>query len=213
MKPKHPARPPMTFGNMRKLDVHREQGDIIMIRAALVGLLLCTVGTIEPVTAGDSPSLYLKDVKMVMYQLTAQPPNKGRCAIDIKSWNTAIDFVANQSTKLKLIPSTIWPSVSEISDPKFDMRKFLAAPLLTFSIMTLDTNTGCAGTLSAEVGVLLEPTKIIATDKSVDLPAMTIWSEEKTLSGPYGQFPSYVVQKSEQMMKSFVNDWATAQGE
>ena len=32
-----------------------------------------------------------------------EPPNRGPCAIDLEAWDTAIEFVANQSIKLKLI--------------------------------------------------------------------------------------------------------------
>ena len=49
----------------------------------------------------DQPRPYLKNVSLVVYMLTS--PKKGLCAIDWEAWNTAIDFVANQSSKLKLI--------------------------------------------------------------------------------------------------------------
>jgi len=169
-----------------------------MIRT-LVCALLCTVGTLVPATAGDKPTPELKGIKVVSYKLSVQLPNKGRCAIDLKAWNTAIDFVANQSTKLKLIREAdhFWPT----------------DPSLLFSILTTEMKSGCAATLSAEVWAALEPTKIIATDKFVDHPYTIIWTERQLLSGPFATFSSFATETSEQIMKSFVNDWARSQEE
>jgi hypothetical protein len=71
-----------------------------------LGALLCMVATIMPAQADDDgprgwPSQYFKDVKVMSYDGAVQ--SKGQCAIDWKAWNTAMDFVANQSVRLKLI--------------------------------------------------------------------------------------------------------------
>jgi hypothetical protein len=58
-------------------------------------------GAVSPVKSEDRPRPALNNVSLVVYTLA--PANKGRCAIDWEAWNTAINFVANQSTKLKLI--------------------------------------------------------------------------------------------------------------
>jgi hypothetical protein len=68
-----------------------------MNSTVVIAALLCTVGTIVPATAVDRSTAFLKGVKIVSYKLSVEPPNKGRCAIDLKAWNTAIDQVANQS--------------------------------------------------------------------------------------------------------------------
>jgi hypothetical protein len=145
-----------------------------MIRT-LVCALLCTVGTLVPATAGDEPIPELKGIKVVNYKLSVDP-NKGRCAIDLKALNTAIDFVANQSTKLKLTREAdhLWPT----------------DPSLVISISTIEMGSGCAATLSAEVWAELEPTKIIATDKFVDHPYMIIWTKRQLLSGPFATYSS-----------------------
>jgi hypothetical protein len=65
--------------------------------SAVFAVLLWVV----PATAGE-PTPDLKGVKTVSYHGVAHQ-NESRCAIDLKAWNTAIDFVANQSTKLRLI--------------------------------------------------------------------------------------------------------------
>jgi hypothetical protein len=64
--------------------------------------LLCVAGAVSPVKSEDQPRPLLKNVSLVAYQVFPDR-NKALCAIDWDAWNTAIDFVANQSTKLKLI--------------------------------------------------------------------------------------------------------------
>jgi hypothetical protein len=176
-----------------------------MIRA-LACALLCTVGTIAPATAFDLLYPNLKGVTLATYEGVAKP-DKGRCAIDMNAWNTAIDFVANQSTKLQLLPRrAIWQYS--------DARKFATAPWLYFSILTMDTTTGCAGTVGAKATVMLESsTKILATGNIAYLANMTIWEDQQLLSGPHATFSSFAIQTSEQIMKSFVNAWARSQGE
>jgi hypothetical protein len=66
--------------------------------SAVIAVLLCTA---VPAKAGDRPSPYFKGVKVMSYWGAVQ--TKGRCAIDLNAWNTAMDFIANQSFKLKLI--------------------------------------------------------------------------------------------------------------
>jgi hypothetical protein len=153
----------------------------------LVCALLCTVGTIVPVKSDDdrprgSPSRYFKDVKVMSYIGFVQ--TKGRCAIDWKAWNTAMDFVANQSVKLKLIPEyDYWKQTKQLSDEAskaaqkaFDYtipeknrqelqkaweeaRERLGkswAPTLYFSIDTLELVSGCVGEVEAKVEVVLQ---------------------------------------------------------
>jgi hypothetical protein len=195
---------------------------------AVIPALLCMVGTIVPATAGDRSSPFLKGVKTVSYKLSVEPPNKGRCAIDLKAWNTAIDPVAKQSTKLKLIrdvdhlerekqlsdelrKASDATGQKEHDEAEQRWKKFLLAPTLSFSILSTDLGIGCAGTLTVEVIAGLEPSKIVATDTPVPIPLMTIWSDHQLLSAPYETFSSFAIQTSEQTLKSFVNDWAKSQ--
>ena len=204
--------------------------------STVIAAVLCTVGTIVPATAADRSSPFLKGVKTVSYKLSVEPPNKGRCAIDLKAWNTAIEPVANQSTKLKLIRDadhleqekqlsdelrktsenverhlTDETAKKEHDEAEERWKKFLLAPTLSFSVLTTDLGIGCAGTLSVEVIVGLEPSKIIATDTPVHIPLMTIWSDHQLLSAPYETFSSFAVQTSEQTLKRFVDDWTKSQ--
>jgi hypothetical protein len=114
----------------------------------------------------------------------------------LNAWATAIDPVAHQSTKLKLIrDADHGEQEKQLSDElrkasenvehdatakkRHDeaeerWKKFLLAPTLSFSVLTTDLGIGCAGTLSVEVTVGLEPSKIVATDTPVPIPLMTI---------------------------------------
>jgi hypothetical protein len=67
--------------------------------ASCVCALLCATA---PVKSKDRPSLSLKNVSLVVYEVFPAA-DKGLCTIDREAWRTAIDFVANQSTKLKLM--------------------------------------------------------------------------------------------------------------
>jgi hypothetical protein len=203
-----------------------------MIRAALVCALLCTVGTIAPAVAGDRPIQELKDVKIVHYVGLAED-DKSRCATDMGAWNTAIDFVANQSTKLKLIREvdylkqvdqlynevikareSFWsntadePAKKEASEAEQRWRKFLDAPWMFFTIRTMEIINGCIGTVDVRVSAKLEPSKIIATDKFVQYPDMIIWRDSWLLIGPDATF---AIRRSEELLKSFVNDCARSQ--
>jgi hypothetical protein len=207
--------------------------------SAVIPALLCMVGTIVPATASDRSSPFLKGVKIVSYKLSVEPPNKGRCAIDLNAWNTAIDPVANQSTKLKLIrdadhleqekqlsdelrrtsenverhltDATAETAKKEHDEAEEKWKKLLLTPALSFSVLTTDLGIGCAGTLNLEVIAGLEPSKIVATDTPVPIPLMTIWSDHQLLSAPYETFSSFTIQTSEQTLKSFINDWAKSQ--
>jgi hypothetical protein len=206
------------------------------MKATVIAALLCTVGTIVPATAADRSTPFLKGVKTVSYKLSVEPPNKGRCAIDLNAWNTTIDPIAKQSTKLKLIRDadhleqekqlsdelrktsenverhlTDATAQKEHDEAEERWKKFLLAPALSFSVLTNDLGVGCAGTLSVEVIVGLEPSKIVATDTPVPIPLMTIWSDHQLLSAPYETFSSFAIQTSEQTLKSFVNDWTKSQ--
>lgn len=182
-----------------------------MLRSSVMCVLLLLP---RPVSAGDRPNPFLKDVKIVSYQVSVQQPNTGPCATDLNAWNTTIDSVANQSTKLKLIreqdhlkqarqlseeankavenvvPNTADNTTQAPQTERDKVRRVLYAPSLLFSIVTTDVAVGCAGTVSAELSVGLEPSKIIATETSVDHPYMTVWSSHQIIKGSISRLSS-----------------------
>ena len=74
----------------------------------VIGLfLLSACFSMQPETlsiayAAEHPGPYLTGVDTVAYHGILEP-GIGNCKVDWEAWNTSIDFVANQSTKLKLL--------------------------------------------------------------------------------------------------------------
>jgi hypothetical protein len=164
-----------------------------------------------------------------------------RCAINEGAWNTAIDFVANQSSKLKLIRKKEYDErkreladeANEASDKAFGARsdagmaatkkafdeaketstKYSAAPFLSLVVEASEYNGSCVGNLSATVIALLKPSEMIATGKIIYRPIQEIWSSKEVVADRPNTFSSFIIQSSEKMMKSFVNDWALSQRE
>jgi hypothetical protein len=89
------------------------QSGPLVVEGIDVKAILGAIGSVFLVTtamaAGDGPTLtemglhlptpYLKGVPTIQYTRYSTGP----CGVDLKAWDTAIDFVANQSAKLKLV--------------------------------------------------------------------------------------------------------------
>ena len=68
-----------------------------MIRRLILAVALLATGEVRA-----EPIAYLKGVTLVTYMGIVEHKT-AHCDIDFKAWNTAIDFVANQSMKPKLV--------------------------------------------------------------------------------------------------------------
>jgi hypothetical protein len=75
----------------------------------------------------------------------------------------------------------------------------------------LEQNGRCFGDVSATVTTMLKPSEMISTGKVVQHPFEEIWSRSILLLGPPSSFSRFVIETSEKMMKSFVNDWTLSQ--
>lgn len=105
--------------------------------------LLCMAGAVSPVKSADRPSLYLQNVSLVAYDLFSGDRNP--CAIDREALNTAIDFVANQSTKLKLIRQTDhWERGKELFEKVGEAGRKFTADVLSDKTTPSDTAAGAA---------------------------------------------------------------------
>jgi hypothetical protein len=195
------------------------------VLSAVIAVLLCTLVATE-------------GVKMMSFHNYIE--REGSCAIDWKAWDTAIDFVANRSTKLKLKwehdhnqqGKQLADEMDKVTDKivqhivrgtraeneLFKQRdegrdrydNYVRVPRLSFYIMTMDLVRGCAGTVRAKVAVVLRSAEIMGTDKTIYFPTVEIWSDGSVLSGPFDTFSSFTIQTSEQALKNLVNDWAKA---
>ena len=63
----------------------------------------CMIALAMPASAANDQLPYLKGVKIISYKLVIEPPNRGRCAVDLAAWNKAIALSASQSSELQLL--------------------------------------------------------------------------------------------------------------
>jgi hypothetical protein len=162
---------------------------------------------------------------------------KGPCAIDRKAWNTAIEFVANQSSKLKLVTDAahheqfeemlqikdktdktmfkkdVWTDeeIRKVREADAIVRKFSNAPHLSFIIETIEIEGGCVASVEADVTATLKLSEMISTGTIVYNPDYSIWSHGWMLKKPYQSFSRSAIEICEQTMKSFVNDLTASQ--
>jgi hypothetical protein len=157
----------------------------------------------------------------------------GPCGVDQKAWDTAIRFVANQSTKLKLVTfqdhnehfnefinrqkapkkTTSWTDEDnrKAIEEKAQFDKELFVPSLYVSITTIDVKNGCAAFIEASVNVNLQRSAIIPTGVTIANPTHEVWSASWTLKDTYQSFSKSAIELSEQLVKSLVNDWTASQ--
>jgi hypothetical protein len=207
--------------------------------SAVIAVLLCTVVPAKSDDEKGRPNPYFKGITIVSYQAFAKT-EKSPCAIDMNSWNTAIDFIANQSVKLKLIrdrdrreqEEQLRDAATKASDnykrlftddkaaqtakKQHDEAwnrydKYASIPTLSFHIDTLDLVNGCAGSVVAKVDVVLEAAMIKPTGKTMYTPIVTIWGNGIQMSDGLDTFSSLAIRTSEQILKKLVNDWTQAQ--
>ena len=206
-----------------------------MYNRKILALCLCALlCAATPVKSQNRPTPFLKNVSLVVYSVVAS--DKGRCAIDQKAWNTAIDLVANRSTKPKLITEKehnergqelvnkaneagrrfdathtdadkkAWDEAIEASS------RYSAAPTLLLVLDAFELKSGgCVGDISASVTAMLKQSEMISTGQVISHPHEVIWRSGTLLVTPSNLFSREVIESSENMLKSFVKDWALSQ--
>jgi hypothetical protein len=192
--------------NVLTLD-HRVRGIDVKesLRAIAAGSALLA-SCVTAMAAADRPTYDLKGFPTIEYHPILDV--SGPCRADLDAWDTAVEFVTNQSTKLKLIKHIDHEGLSKLH--KGD-KLFQWAPLLMLLMETIDVGSGCAAVIRAEVTVTLQPTTIRGTEEGVSYPNYPVWSKTFKLNAPYQSFSKLVIETSEQMMTSFVNDWTKSQ--
>jgi hypothetical protein len=181
----------------------------------------------------DSTSKYLKGVNVMTYDGFIAG-DEGHCAIRWQAFLREMDFVANQSTKLKLIthvehikqiesinnvkemlnkPISTWTAEDWRQwDNEIEIRdRFIRVPHLSVVITTVELESGCAAVIKGEAKTRLKPSAMISTGTPVRHPDYSIWSKTWTLKAPYQSFSRIALERTAEMMKSFVNDWTNSQ--
>jgi hypothetical protein len=192
-------------------------------RLSLYSLLL-----FAPHSAIAGSSKYLNGINIISYKVIVEKTVGGdRCNIDQESLNTSIDFVANQSTKLKIVPfsererrsyelfkqlNVGSPSTAQEAAKKA-YRDYNFMPQFYIGIMPLQTTQfTCAGSINAEVlAYFEEQAHMIPTRAPIYPPMIEIWSVKFGFVAPRQSFSNDAINLTEQIMKQLVNDWAASQ--
>lgn len=165
--------------------------------------------------ASDAPKGYLKGIEIISYDLGVEKTVGGDdCKIDQGNLNTSIEFVANQSTKLKIIPDDqkMKHSNELMGSPSFLEYNFMA--VFYIGIQPLQTTQfTCAGTINARLSEFIDVQNahIIPTQALISYPAAEIWEASIGFVGPQQTFSNDAIDVTERVMKELVNDWAAAQ--
>jgi hypothetical protein len=209
---------------------------VVSGRKIILWLCLGFTASIAPhngaFAASDGPNPLMKGIQIISYMVFLEKTVGGdRCKIDWDNLNTSLQFVANQSTTLKIVTeiqkSDQTKELYSKLDPKWffgsdgDQKKYQATkkvadeyismPNLLIGFSPLQTQGGCAGTITARLTASVSPTHLLATQVDVYDPHIEIWSKTYGFVGPQESFSNYAINLGEQMMKSLVNDWAASQ--
>jgi hypothetical protein len=177
----------------------------------------------------------LNGITTIYYYVYVEEPLGGeQCDIDFNSLNTALQFVANQSTKLKIVTESEhkrrakelteitdrirekvfekgW-SVAAVNDDKYlaakkAAREYRLMPRLSIVIDPIELAGGCAGTVDAKLSAYLDS----QTDDQIVPTVVEIWSSSYKFKGPQQTFTNHAAWIAEDLMKKLVNDWTASQ--
>ena len=156
--------------------------------------------------------------------------DKEVCKVDREAWKTSLDFVANQSTALKFVKQIDHEKeadnrVKNVPQPKGVDPAELAAwrtalkeadaysgmPSLTIYLTTIPMNGVCVGEVRAELGALLEPSKMKFNGREVHYPNHIVWQKSIWVRAPINDFSNSMIRTGEEVMKKLVNDWTDSQ--
>jgi hypothetical protein len=152
--------------------------------AGMIRLLLCValllIGS-QVAGAGEPTSeRTLNLIKTISYSSFFGGELNGKCRIDRKAWDTAIQFVANQSTRLKIV--TFDELVAELD--RMQKRgsdevssRYAGTPQLHLNLIVIEMPSGCAAVLNTRLIAAAHPTRLVATDQTVYLPFLELWSD------------------------------------
>jgi hypothetical protein len=141
----------------------------------------------------DGPNGYLKGIKVIRYSILVDPTISGDgCSIDRDNLNTSVQFVANQSTNLKIMTyaqsrertSELFShsEVTSLSSADKEAAKKMAhdynlMPSFLIEIAPLQTQFECAGTIHAKLSAYFEEqAHIIPNRVPVLVPMVEAWA-------------------------------------
>jgi hypothetical protein len=187
----------------------------------LCGLLIFAPQSANAAGAKDT----LKGIKTISYTTAVEKTVGGNgCKIDKDDLNTSLEFVANQSTNLKIsqysrrVDELISKAeVSSLSDAERAAARMAVAeamlmPTLLIDISPLQTQFACVGAISATLSANVKGSaQIHGSDAVVPNPRVEIWWTSFVFVAPQQTFSKQAIDITEQIMKQLVNDWAASQ--
>jgi hypothetical protein len=163
--------------------------------------------------AGADPKPTLNKIKIISLSSIFDGEVKGKCRIDLQAWDTALQFIANQSTRLKII--TYDELLTEIRSKRLgtdeEARRYASMPQLQLILTIIEMQSGCASVLDARLIGAVESTRLIATDQFVYSPSVELWSSNRWFRSTHADFAQFAINTGETVLKQFVNDWAKSQ--
>ena len=191
-----------------------------MLRIWLFPLLLI----IESRVAGAEPKLNpdLDQIKIISYLTYIDGEQEGKCRVNAQAMETALQFVANQSTRLKILTHEQYSDEVDKFGKKLKpdddagLEKFVryaSTPLLHLDLTVIEMGSGCAGVLHASLKANVEATRIVATNRSVRSPYVEIWTWDVWLRSSHGEFERFAINATETALKTFVNTWTKSQSQ
>jgi hypothetical protein len=184
----------------------------------------------------------LKGITIINYDVYVEETLDGdQCKTDVNSLETALQFVANQSTKLKIVTESehhrrakeLNEITSRIQEKVFENgwspaamndAKYLAAkkaaseygmmPSLSIVIAPMQLPGGCTGSVAARLYASLDRatnSMEIVLTHRYAFNMIEIWSRSYMFKGSQQIFAKQVTGIAEDLMKAFVNDWTASQ--
>jgi hypothetical protein len=191
-------------------------------------LVVCSLLIFPPHNAnaaGDGPKRALQEIKAITYFEMVEPGIFGDgCKIDWDNLKTSLEFVANQSTNLKISQysrrvdeliskAEVWSLFdAERAAARMAVAEAMLMPTLLIDISPLQTQFACVGAISATLSANVKGSaQIHGSDAVVPNPRVEIWWTSFVFVAPQQTFSKQAIDITEQIMKQLVNDWAASQ--
>jgi hypothetical protein len=179
---------------------------------------------------GNLGSENLGGIKIISFSIFLEKTVGGNlCKIDQQDLNTSLEFVANQSTRLRVITydqrmkhaGELYKKLSKAA-PHYDPQKYKLEqqvadnynlmPQFFINIMPMQIAGACGGTILAKLtGYVTPDTFLIPTKAAVFNSTVDIWEKVIGFVGPRQTFSKQAIDVGEQVMKALINDWTASQ--
>ena len=203
------------------------------MRVKLVSCFCVAAACITGTVRADGPNALLKDIEAIDYLIAIGPDNeitKTMCRLDWDNLQTSFRFVANRSSRLKVIPwsehgekakalreeanalykeSYAKEAEYQAAQQRADRYVYMPTLFLTGDIHTIPG--GCAVTVDAELKADTYGTKLRVNDAFTGRATVKLWSTGYWLPATASEFSSRVSAICERILKELVNDWTASQ--